>query len=427
MAPSEFELSFIIIALFIFLVKIIHIIGRRFEFPDVLGELILGFILGPTVLGIFYLRDQPTTSLNALFGFTVEQLETTGVIIRFISEFAVLLLLFKVGTEVNLSELKALGKKAISIATGGIVVPLIVGVVFSLLLANVVGIPITPNGISNMEIAILVGMILSATSIGIALRIFMDLDIIRTKISQTVVGAAVLDDIIVVTAIGLMFTYITSNTSLNFTGVIRILIEISIFFVISIILFKFVIPWFKRFTGKFDDKSIPLFVSIGFMLAMAVLAQVLQLTPIIGAFVAGVIIGNEDDYLDIHQDFEPITTWIIPFFFLSIGLQVNARELATPILIIIAVVLTIVSMAAKMLGGAAGAKMFGFTWDQSKIIGLAMASRGEVTLIFATQAFVLGYFSFELYGIIILSVVVTIILSVPILKNRITNSMEIIV
>ncbi len=139
------------------------------------------------------------------------------------------------------------------------------------------------------------------------------------------------------------------------------------------------------------------------------------------------IIGNEDDYLDIHQDFEPITTWIIPFFFLSIGLQVNARELATPILIIIAVVLTIVSMAAKMLGGAAGAKMFGFTWDQSKIIGLAMASRGEVTLIFATQAFVLGYFSFELYGIIILSVVVTIILSVPILKNRITNSMEIIV
>ena len=84
-------------------------------------------------------------------------------------------------------------------------------------------------------------------------------------------------------------------------------------------------------------------------------------------------------------------------------------------------------MAAKMLGGAAGAKMFGFTWDQSKIIGLAMASRGEVTLIFATQAFVLGYFSFELYGIIILSVVVTIILSVPILKNRITNSMEIIV
>ncbi len=426
MAPSEFELSFIIIALFIFLVKIIHIIGRRFEFPDVLGELILGFILGPTVLGIFYLRDQPTTSLNSLFGFTDEQLETTGLIIRFISEFAVLLLLFKVGTEVNLSELKALGKKAIGIATGGIVVPLIVGVIFSLLLASVVGIPITPNGISNMEIAILVGMILSATSIGIALRIFMDLEIIRTKISQTVVGAAVLDDIIVVTAIGLMFTYITSNTSLNLAGVIQILIEISIFFVISIILFKFVIPWFKRFTGKFDDKSIPLFVSIGFMLAMAVLAQILQLTPIIGAFVAGVIIGNEDDYLDIHQDFEPITTWIIPFFFLSIGLQVNAQELATPILIVIAVALTIISMAAKMLGGAAGAKVFGFTWDQSKIIGLAMASRGEVTLIFATQAFVLGFFSFELYGIIILSVVMTIILSVPILKHRITNSKDII-
>ena len=427
MASSEFELAFIIISLFIFLIKIMHIIGRKFELPDVLGELVLGFILGPSILGILYLKDHPDSSLQSFLQITQDQLDVTGLIIKFIAEFAVLLLLFKVGTEVNIHDLKSVYRQAVSIASGGILLPLIGGIIFAFFMADLVQIPISTTGISTLEIAILLGFILSATSIGIALRIFLDLDMIRTRIAQTIVGAAVFDDILVVTILGLLFTYLENNDSLNLVGVGGILLKIGIFFLISFILFKYIIPRMKIYTAQFGDKTIPIFVSIAFMLLMAVLAQLFQLTPIIGAFVAGVIIGNEDDYLDIHTDFEPITTWIIPLFFLSIGLQIDAKALLNPIFLLLAVILTISAMVAKMLGGAGGANFTGFRWEQSKIIGLAMTSRGEVTLIFATQAFILGYFSYQLYGVIILSVVMTILLSVPILKSQISKKKDQIV
>ena len=125
MAVTDFELTFIIISLFIFLVKLMHIITRKIDMPDVLGELVLGFILGPTVLGIFYLSDKPTSSLSLVLSLTREQIDLTGVIVRFISEFAVLLLLFKVGTEVNISDLRKIKNKALSISIGGIIIPLL--------------------------------------------------------------------------------------------------------------------------------------------------------------------------------------------------------------------------------------------------------------------------------------------------------------
>lgn len=424
MASSEFELTFIIISLFIILVKLTHIIVRKLDMPDVLGELLLGFILGPTALGIFYLnRENSSSSLSLVLHLTTDQLVLTSNIVRFISEFAVLLLLFKVGTEVNISDLRKIKNKALSISIGGIVFPFIFGLVFTLIIANVIGINIQGGDFTSLDIAVLVGLILTATSIGISLRIFLDMGIIRSKVSQTVVGAAVFDDILSVTFLSLMFTYMVNNEHLNIGAIGLILLKIVLYFVLSFILFKYFIPKFKIYTHQFKDRSIPVFASIAFMLIMAVLAQIMNLTPIIGAFVAGVIIGNEDDYLDLESDFESITTWIIPFFFLSIGLQIDAKTLISPIILLLAIALTIISMAAKMIGGAGGAKLSGFDWNESKVIGLAMASRGEVTLIFATQAYLLGFISYDLYGIIILSVVITILVSVPILKKQISKNL----
>lgn len=425
MATNEFELTFIIISLFIILVKLTHIIVRKIDMPDVLGELLLGFILGPTILGIFYLnREGSSSSLSLVLDLTKEQLILTSNIVRFISEFAVLLLLFKVGTEVNISDLRKIKNKALSVSIGGIVFPFIFGLTFTLIISNLLGINIHDGDLASSDIAILVGLILTATSIGISLRIFLDMGIIRTKISQTVIGAAVFDDILSVTFLSLMFTYMANNDNLNIASIGYILLKIILYFVLSFILFKYFIPKFKIYTHQFKDRSIPVFVSIAFMLSMAVLAQIMNLTPIIGAFVAGVIIGNEDDYLDLESDFEPITTWIIPFFFLSIGLQIDAKTLLSPMILVLAILLTIVTMMAKIIGGAGGSKLSGFNWKESKVIGLAMASRGEVTLIFSTQAYLLGYFSYELYGIMILSVILTILVSVPLLKLQISKNLN---
>ncbi|MCY3414041.1 MAG: cation:proton antiporter [Candidatus Heimdallarchaeota archaeon] len=422
MATSDYELPFLLIALSLTLIKASQIGSRKLGLPDVLGELIVGIILGPTIMGILYLKAypaHPTSSISWWLHLDEHHLDITGNVINFISEFAVLLLLFKVGMEVEFDDMKLVKKPAFLTAMAGIILPFLGGVVFIYTIVTNSSLDLIPAGEDKLHAAIFLGSTLTATSIGISTRLFLDYNKMRTKVAQTVVGSAIIDDIVAVVLFSLVLAYFSEASSLDLIGVLGILLNIAIFFFVSFMLYKYVLPYFFIKTKMYNDTSVPVFVSIAFMLYMAVFSQMLGLAPIIGAFVAGVIIGNEDDYLDIHKDFEPIGAWIIPFFFLDIGLSVDLSAVASFTAIGIAVILLLIAFSSKYLGGLIGTAKQGYTKGQSHTTGVSMAARGEVTLIFAFSGYSLGYFTDLFYGIIILSVVLLAFIIVPLLKHAI--------
>ncbi|TFG28079.1 cation:proton antiporter [Candidatus Thorarchaeota archaeon] len=419
MKTSDFLLSFFLIAIILTFIKASQFVSRRFDLPDVLGELLVGIILGPTALGVLYLAETPTSSLGLVLGISQENLVGTARIITFISEFAVLLLLFKVGLEVDFEDLKRVRTPAVITATTGILLPLIGGVVFVLGIFGIGFIELFPAETDIWQTAVFVGIILTATSIGISTRIFCDCDRLRSRVAQTVVCSAIFDDIIAVALFSIIVAYFGSAGSFNPLGLPIILLNIIMFFAISYLLYRYILPFFFSKINGNGDKSLPIFVSIGFMLYMATLAQALGLAPIIGAFMAGVIIGNEEGFLDVNRDFEPISSWVIPFFFLTIGLGVNLVNIWNFFIIILALILVSIAILTKHLAGIIGTKVSGYSKGESRIVGLSMAARGEVTLFFAYTGFSLGYFTQAFYGVLILSVILIPFIVIPLLKSTI--------
>ena len=421
MKTSDFVLSFLLIAIILTFIKTSQFISRRFDLPDVLGELLVGIILGPTALGILYLTETPTSSLSLVLDISQENLIGTAQIITFISEFAVLLLLFKVGLEVDFDDLKCVRTPAAITATIGILLPLIGGVVFVFGIFGLGLLGFFPAEADIWQTAIFVGVILTATSIGISSRLFCDFNRLRTRVAQTVVCSAIFDDIIAVALFSVIVAYFGSAGSFNPLGLPIILLNIIMFFVISYLLYRHILPFFFSKINGNGDKSLPIFVSIGFMLYMATLAQVLGLAPIIGAFMAGVIIGNEKGFLDVDRDFEPISSWVIPFFFLAIGLGVNLGNIWSITILILSVILVSIAILTKHLAGVIGTKFSGYTKGEGRTVGLGMAARGEVTLFFAYTGFSLGYFTQAFYGVLILSVILVPFIVIPLLKRSIVK------
>ncbi|MFW9919170.1 MAG: cation:proton antiporter [Candidatus Thorarchaeota archaeon] len=424
MAASNFILPFLFLALILTTIKISQVVFKKFDLPEVLGELLVGIILGPTVLGILYLNAIPTSSLIAFLEIEQSQLDAAALIINFVSNLAVLLLLFKVGMELDFHDMIKVRTPAFVTAGSGILLMIVGGIVFFFALIGMTTIDLLPEGIDVWYSAVFLGVAFTATSIGISTRLFCDYKKLQTKAAQTVVASAIFDDIIAVALFSFIIAFFTSVESLNPFGLPTILINITVFFAVSYILYRYILPYFFLKTKKYDDKSLPIFVSLSLMLYLAFFAQMLGLAPIIGAFVAGVIIGNEDEYLDIHDDFEPISSWIIPFFFISIGLTINLVPFLNILSIIIALLLVVVAIVPKYVGGIFGSFFGKYDRGEARTIGLSMAVRGEVTLFFAYTGFQAGYFTEALYGIVILSVILVTFILIPILKHACTNWLQ---
>jgi Kef-type K+ transport system membrane component KefB len=418
MKTSDFILPFLLIAVILTLIKFSQVASRKLKLPDVLGELVVGIIIGPTVLGILFLAPVPSSSLSLFLNIDQNHLDLTASIITFISDLAILLLLFKVGIEVDFHDLKRIKMPATLTAGAAVLLPFIGGV------GLILGLGIIPflspifTDVGIWEVAIFLGIVLTATSIGISTRLLCDFGKIKTKVAQTVVGAAIIDDVLAVSIFSIITAFFATSVGVSSMILPLIIVNICLFFFISYLLYKYVLPFFFEKTKGHSDKSLPVFVSIAFMLYMAILAQVLSLSPIIGAFVAGIIIGNEDEYLDIHTEFEPVSSWIIPFFFLTIGLGINLIVLLNTATIIVALLILSVAIITKFLGGVSVTSFLGYSTEESRAVGLSMSVRGEVALLFAFSGFSLGFFSEALYGAIILSIVLAMFILIPLMRKQ---------
>ncbi|HEY4364650.1 MAG TPA: cation:proton antiporter [Bryobacteraceae bacterium] len=380
-----------------------ELLGRLGQ-PPVLGELLIGVVLG---------------NLN-LFGLTLLDPLKTNSILQVVAQFGAILLLFEVGVESDLIQLLAVGWSSLMVATLGVIAPMLLG--------YVVAMQLLPD--AGWLTYLFVGGTLTATSVGITARVLKDLGKANTKEARIILGAAVADDVIglVVLAVvsGLVSAAMngTGGGGISWTSVVWIVAKAAVFLTVAVVVGRF---WAQRafvYAAKLRVAGALLAVCICFCFAVATLSGVAGLAPIVGAFAAGVVLEEvhyrpflERGERRIEELLFPINTLIVPVFFVLMGLRVDLRSFASVRVLGFAALITAVAVIGKQICGL-GVLERGV---DRIVIGVGMIPRGEVGLIFAGMGSTLmlhgqPVLSQTTYSALVLMIMLTTFLTPPLLK-----------
>jgi len=358
--------SMMVLAIIIIAAKLGGELMGRMGQPPVLGELVMGVILG---------------NLN-LIGFTLLDPLKTNSTVRMVGEIGAILLLFEVGVESDLVQLLAVGWSSLMVATLGVIAPMILGYIVSTQLL--------PD--ANWLTHLFVGGTLTATSVGITARVLKDLDRSVTTEARIILGAAVADDVIglIVLAVvsGLVGAAMSGSgaAGIQFTQILWIILKAGLFLALAVVVGRY---WSSRvfhYAARLRVSGALLSLCICFCFAVATISGLVGLAPIVGAFAAGVVL-EEVHYRPftmrgerrVQELLYPITTLIVPVFFVLMGLRVDLRSFASPSVLGFAALITVAAILGKQVCGL-GVLERGV---DRLVIGVGMIPRGEVGLIFA--------------------------------------------
>lgn len=422
-------------------------IARRLNQPGVLGELLMGVILGNicyffglqliTVLregsAIFNIMRDMLTNMplseavsksianplyaaeitNALSSPNGIEYIKVGYVLDIFARFGVIFLLFVVGLESSLQELKHTGVESVKVALIGVLAPVILGFAVAAFLMPA----------ASYQAHLFVAATLSATSVGITARVLMELKKLRTREARTILGAAMIDDILGLIILAVVSS-IVINGQVDFIVILRVSISSLLFFSGALLIGPFVLRQSIRCFAFLEDWEAKLFVSFIFVMTLSWLATLIQLASIIGAFAAGLII--HDGFFDgldksqqkakIKQLVSPLESILAPLFFMLIGMQVKLESFMDWHVLLMASGLIIAAIIGKLLSGLGGNKK-----DDRLLIGIGMMPRGEVGLVFASIGRTLGVIGDQLFSAIILMVIITTLAAPPLLKIRYTK------
>ncbi|MFP7493083.1 cation:proton antiporter [Terribacillus saccharophilus] len=371
----EFILHLALILLF---TKIAGQLALKIGQPSVLGELLAGVILGPAVLG---------------------WIQQTSFIHEF-SEIGVLVLMFIAGLETDLEQLKANWKSAFTVAVLGVIFPFIGG--YSLALAF---------GMSQGH-ALFMALLFCATSVSISVQALKEMNKLNSREGTTILGAAVVDDILVVVLLAVLMSMLGTGESLSLGSLIGMKV---LFFGVIIVASIWVIPFVMRLFSRLQVSENIVTAGIILALAFSYFAEYMGVAGIIGAFAAGIAISRTEYKEAVEHKLEPIAFGVfVPVFFVSIGLNVTFEGVGSQLLFI--VLISIMAIVTKLFGGALGARLTGFNGKSSMAIGTGMISRGEVALIIAGTGLSSGLLESQYYTSIIIMVIVTTLVTPPMLK-----------
>jgi Kef-type K+ transport system membrane component KefB len=372
--------------------------------PPVLGELLMGVLLGN--LG--------------LFGITALEPLRANPMLRVVAEIGAILLLFEVGVESDLVQLLAVGWSSLLVATLGVIAPMVLGYIVSAQLL--------PE--AHWLTHLFVGGTLTATSVGITARVLKDLGKSDTKEARIILGAAVADDVIglvvlaVVSGLVAAATASSSAASISWASALWIVAKAALFLVIAVVVGRF---WSQRmftWAARLQVAGTLLGVCICFCFVVAALAALVGLAPIVGAFAAGVVLEEvhyqpflERGERKVEELLFPITTLIVPVFFVVMGIRVDLRSFASPPVLTFAALITLVAIAGKQICGL-GVLERG---TDRLAIGVGMIPRGEVGLIFAGLGSTLilqgqPVLSQTTFSALVLMVMLTTFITPPLLK-----------
>lgn len=354
--------------------------ARRLGQPGVVGMIVAGIAIGPSGLGLIEVGD----------------------VLESFAELGVVLLLFWVGLETRISELREVGRSAILIGVIGFLVPLAVGVALGFALGE------------EAATAIFLGAALVATSVGITSAVLIDLGIVNTPASRAILGAAIIDDIL-----ALLLLSIAEGAAGD--GGIDLL-EIAVVAGMTVAFLGFFAYFGTRLARKRPQilsapsfPSSPLVVAVLICLGMAALAAQIGLAAIIGAFLAGMILAETRDQHPLEESIEPLYQFFPPFFFIVVGLQVDLGALGELGALALLAAITLAAVVSKYAGAYVGARSLGPAG--ARVAAIGMVPRGEVGIIVAEIGLVAGAFDDRLFAIVVMMSILTTLVAPPLLRR----------
>lgn len=390
MSAPDYLLQLLLILL---AARIFAELATRLKSPSVIGELLAGVVLGPSLFGWL----EPSE------------------IIRLLAEIGIILLLFEVGLETDVRALVRSGGRSLTVAMAGFILPFVFGfgIAYQLL-----GLPLLPS--------LFIGGTLTATSIGITVRVLTDLQRQNSAEGRIVLGAAVIDDVLGVVLLALLYEF-SIGGGISLANVGKVLLFVGLFFVLAAPAAKLISVIIKRFDKVSEVPGLVPTTMVSLVLFFAWLAHAVGAPELLGGFAAGLALSRRfflpfgaalhADPAFAHrveEQMKPIVHLFTPIFFVMVGLSLNLREVDWSSGFIWALSLSL--LAAAVLGKLLGAMLIRETWSIRWIIGTAMIPRGEVGLIFAELGRAGGILDNQVYAGMIIVIALTTLLPPFIMK-----------
>jgi Kef-type K+ transport system membrane component KefB len=376
------------LAILLLAAKAFGYLSTKLGQPSVLGELLIGIIIGPSLFNIFDL-----SFLN------YEELPF------FINEFAeigVLLLMFLAGLELHLSDLAK--NKAASAYAGilGVLVPVLLGYLIGEMFSM------------DPKYSLFLGLTLGATSVSISAQTLIELKVLRSRVGFGLLGAAVFEDMLVILFLS---GFIALSIGGSFIEILIVLIKMIVFLSLSIAFGYWLLPKITKAIQRLPITQGSITMALIIMFVYGVSAEVLGgMAAITGSFIAGLMYARTSEKHDIERGLRSLSYGLfVPIFFINIGLHVDIHDMGLSSLWIL-LAISIVAILGKILGAGIGAKLGNFSWKESLQLGIGMVSRGEVGLIVATVGLQENLLNPELYSSIVGMVLITTLITPPLLR-----------
>lgn len=365
--------------------KLAGLASQRFGMPAVFGELLLGLLLGPSLLNI------------------VEP----GEVVHLIGQIGVIVLMFMAGMETELTEMLHVGKASFLTALGGVLLPLgggyLLGVAF---------------GLEPLH-ALFIGAVLTATSVSISAEVLRELGALRSKVGMTILGAAVIDDVMGVIVLSIVLAMAGEGSFWLTLG------KMALFLPVAWFVGDWLIPRLRKAEDRVAQKETALAVLIGILLVYAWSAETLgSIAAITGAYLLGIIVARHTDPgHHLHDSMNVLGYgFFVPIFFVSIGLEANLGALLDAPLLAGAVLA--LALVGKVLGCGVGALAGSFGRQESLAIGVGMIARGEVALVMIAAGQAAGLVDDQLFSATIIMTLVTTLVTPPLLRWALTSTRQ---
>ena len=375
--------------------KIGGYIATRIGQPSVFGELIMGVILGPSLLNI--------TRLPVITDAHLPEMITQ------LGELGVLLLMFLAGLELHLKDLTKSSRVAALSGTIGVLVP--------------VGLGVGYGELTGMDFghSVFLGLTLGATSVSISAQVLIELGRLRTRVGLGLLGSAVFDDILTLLLLSTFLAFLSGGT--GFLEVGLVFVKMLVFLVLSAALGIWGLPWITRKVGHLPISQGITALALIILLTYGLAAELLGgMAAITGTFIAGLMFARTPEKQTIEANLHAMAySFFVPIFFISIGLSVNLRNVTLESLGVIAII-SVIAIAGKIIGAGGGAMLARFTPLESLQIGIGMVSRGEVGLIIAKIGLDNGFLNEEFFAAIVIMILITTLVTPPMLRSAFSRA-----
>ncbi len=373
-------------------------LANRLRQPAVMGELLAGLLLGPSLLNLMGWPIFSNSNEPHLLNGTIFQLADLGVVC----------LMFLAGLEMDAQGMRRAGRVATFAGVSGVIVPLVLG--------GLIALPFGYRGQS----AVFIGIVLTATSVSISAQTLLELGRLRTREGLALLGAAVIDDVLVILLLS-VFTALAGGGA-GPGAVLTVLLKMLAYLSLAVLAGFFLLPrladWVHRQPISEGLAALVLVTALAFAWSAEMVGGLAAIT---GAFVAGVGFGRSRLRDEIERHMHTITyAFLVPIFFVSIGLKADASVLAGPD-ILIALALLLVAILSKVIGCGLGARLGGFSNRESLRVGVGMISRGEVGLIVAAVGVGEGLIQANVFSVVTFIVLVTTLVTPLLLRLTFSN------